>query len=136
MLAADITAAFCTRNRIAAADVPVVIKSVFAALDALGETPPPLLEPAVAIRDSVKPDYIVCLEDGRKLKMLRRHLRLAYNMTPEQYREKWHLRRDYPMVAPNYSMVRSRLAVGWGLGRARRRSAAAPVAAPADAAIA
>ena len=129
MLAADITAAFCTRNRVAAAGVPVVIKSVLAALDALGETPPPLLEPAVAIRDSVKPDYLVCLEDGKKLKMLRRHLRVSYNMTPEQYRAKWRLRRDYPMVAPNYSMVRSRLALGWGLGRARRRDAASASAA-------
>ena len=119
MLVADITAAFCAGNRIAAADVPTVIKSVFAALDALGTPSPPPLTPAVAIGDSVKPDYIVCLEDGKKLKMLRRHLRTAYNLTPEQYRARWRLRSDYPMVAPNYSMVRSRLAIGWGLGRAR-----------------
>jgi len=130
-LVADITAAFCARNQVAAADVPAVIKAVFGALDALGKTPPPLLEPAVAIGDSVRPDYIVCLEDGKKLKMLRRHLRSAYDMTPDQYRAKWRLRSDYPMVAPNYSMMRSRLAVGWGLGRVRRRSAVA-----ADAAVA
>jgi predicted transcriptional regulator len=123
-LVADITAAYCARNHIAAADVPAVVKTVFASLDALGKAPSPVLKPAVAIRESVRPDYIICLEDGKKLKMLRRHLRSAFNMTPEQYRAKWRLRSDYPMVAPNYSMTRSRLAVTWGLGRTQRRSAA------------
>jgi predicted transcriptional regulator len=123
-LVADITAAYCARNHITAADVPTVIKSVFAALDALGKVPTPVLEPAVAIRESVRPDYIICLEDGKKLKMLRRHLRSAFNMTPEQYRAKWRLRSDYPMVAPNYSMTRSKLAVAWGLGRTRSRGTA------------
>jgi len=118
-LAADITAAYCTRNRVAVADISAFIKSVFTVLDRLGETPPPVLTPAVAIRDSVKPDYIVCLEDGRKLKLLRGHLRSAFNLTPDQYRAKWGLRSDYPMVAPNYSMTRSKLALACGLGRAR-----------------
>ena len=119
-LVADITAAYCSRNQVIAADVPTVIKSVFAALDALGKVSPPvLLEPAVAVSESVQPDYIVCLEDGKKLKMLRRHLRSAFNMTPEQYRRKWRLRSDYPMVAPNYSMTRSKLAVASGLGQIR-----------------
>jgi predicted transcriptional regulator len=126
-LVADITAAYCVRNRVTAADVPTVIKSVFAALDALGKLPTPVLAPAVAVRESVQPDYIVCLEDGKKFKMMRRHLRSAFNMTPEQYRAKWRLRSDYPMVAPNYSLTRSKLAVAWGLGQVRSR--ATPVAA-------
>jgi predicted transcriptional regulator len=124
-LVADITAAYCTRNHIAVGDVPAVIKSVFAALDVLGQAPPPLPKPAVAIRESIKPDYIVCLEDGRKLKILKGHLRSAFNMTPDQYRAKWGLRSDYPMVAPNYSMTRSRLAVACGLGRSRYAAVAA-----------
>ncbi len=123
-LVADITAAYCVRNRLAAADVPALITSVFAELDALGKAPPAAPEPAVAIGDSVQPDYIVCLEDGKKLKMLRRHLRSAFDMTPEQYRAKWRLGRDYPMVAPNYSMTRSKLAIGWRLGRPPIRSLA------------
>jgi predicted transcriptional regulator len=118
-LVADITAAYCTRNRLAIAEVPAFIKSVFAVLAQLGDEPPAVLSPAVAIRDSIKPDYIVCLEDGRKLKLLRGHLRSAFNMTPDQYRTKWGLRSDYPMVAPNYSMTRSKLALACGLGRGR-----------------
>src|SRR4051812_26832822 len=119
-LVAAITAAYCARTRLAAGDVPSVIASVFTALGALDTAPPPAVpKPAVPIRDSVRPDYIVCLEDGRKLKLLRRHLRCAFNLTPEQYRAKWRLPRDYPMVAPNYSVVRSRLAAGWGLGGGR-----------------
>jgi len=118
-LVADITTAYCARNHVTPAEISTVIKSVFAALDAL-DRPPPVREPAVAIHESVRPDYIICLEDGKKLKMLRRHLRSTFNMTPEQYRAKWHLRSDYPMVAPSYSMTRSKLAVAWGLGRTRR----------------
>ncbi len=124
-LVADITAAYCARNQITPADVAALIKSVFAALDALGkQSPPSLREPAVAISESVQPDYIICLEDGRKLKMLRRHLRSTFNMTPAQYRTKWRLRSDYPMVAPNYSLTRSRMAVAWGLGRTPSRGRA------------
>jgi len=125
-LAADITAAYCTRNRLAIAEVPAFIKSVFAVLSQLGDAPAAVLSPAVAIRDSIKPDYIVCLEDGRKLKLLRGHLRSAFNMTPDQYRAKWGLRSDYPMVAPNYSMTRSRLALACGLGRGRAAAPATP----------
>jgi predicted transcriptional regulator len=127
-LVADITAAYCARQRLAAAEVPALIKTVFAALAALDKAPALAVQrPAVTIRGSVRPDYLICLEDGRKLKTLRRHLRCAYNMTPEQYRTKWRLRSDYPMVAPNYSMTRSRLAQTWGLGRARGRNAAVAV---------
>jgi predicted transcriptional regulator len=123
-LAANITAAYCTRNRLAIAEVATFIKSVFAALDRLGQEMPVELKPAVPIRDSVKPDYIVCLEDGKKLKILRGHLRSSFNMTPDQYRAKWGLRSDYPMVAPNYSMTRSKLAVAYGLGRGAKAAAA------------
>lgn len=124
-LVADITAAYCARAHIGTAELATVIASVFAALDALDkpEAPrPPVQQPAVAIRASVWPDYIICLEDGLKFKMLRRHLRSAFNMTPAQYRAKWSLRPDYPMVAPNYSQVRSRMAIAWSLGRTRRRA--------------
>jgi len=131
-LAADITAAYCTRNRVAVADIPNFIKSVFGVLAKLGEEAPAVLTPAVAIRDSIKPDYIVCLEDGRKLKLLRGHLRSAFNMTPDQYRVKWGLRSDYPMVAPNYSMTRSRLALACGLGRGRGAEPPAVAAVPAS----
>ncbi len=123
-LAADITAAYAARHRIPVADIPAVMRAAFAALGAPDEAPPPVLKPAVPIRDSIKPDYIVCLEDGRRLKVLRGHLRSAFNMTPEQYRAKWRLRSDYPMVAPNYSMVRSKLALACGLGRSRSAAAA------------
>lgn len=120
-LVADITAAYCGRHPLAASDVPAVIKSVYAALDSLDKIPAPALVPAVPIRDSVRPDYLVCLEDGRKLKMLRRHLRSRYDMTPDQYRAKWGLRSDYPMVAPSYSTMRSQMALTWGLGRGNSR---------------
>ncbi|MBV8167456.1 MAG: MucR family transcriptional regulator [Alphaproteobacteria bacterium] len=118
-LVADITAAYCAHGRLEANEVPAVIRAVFAALDALGTTR--ALVPAVTIRASVRPDYLICLEDGRKFKMLRRHLRCVFNLTPAQYRAKWGLSRDYPMVAPNYSMTRSRLAQTWNLGRMRTR---------------
>ena len=127
-LVADITAAYCARAHLSTAEVVSVITSVFTALDALDKPRKPTLpaqKPAVAIPASVQPDYIVCLEDGRRFKMLRRHLHSAFNMTPEQYRAKWHLRSDYPMVAPTYSQTRSRLAVANGLGRTRRRASAA-----------
>ena len=86
-----------------------------------GEGPSEPLKPAVSVKKSVTPDYIVCLEDGKKFKSLKRHLRTQYNMTPEQYREKWALPADYPMVAPNYAAARSQLAKQMGLGQQRRR---------------
>lgn len=117
-LTADIVAAHVSNNSVAIADLSTLIHNVHDALAGLGE---PLVEeeklvPAVSIRASVKPDYIVCLEDGKKLKMLRRHLMTHYNMTPEDYRAKWGLPADYPMVAPSYTEKRRALAKEIGLG--------------------
>ncbi len=113
-----IVAAHISNNAIAATDVPGLIVTVHQTLATLGtEKPAPRPEPAVPIKQSVKPDYIVCLEDGKKLKMLKRHLKSAYNMTPAEYRERWGLARDYPMVSPNYAKQRSKLAKKIGLGR-------------------
>ncbi len=112
-----IVAAHVSHNPIAAGDLPGVIATVHQALATLGPEPKP--KPAVPIKQSVKPEYIVCLDDGKKLKMLRRHLRTAYNMSPDEYRKKWGLPSDYPMVAPNYAAVRSDLAKKIGLGRKR-----------------
>jgi predicted transcriptional regulator len=123
-LTADIVAAHVSNNSVAVNDLPTLISNVHNALTALSgppaqpETRP---EPKVSIRASVKPDYIVCLEDGKKLKMLKRHLMTHYNMTPEQYRQKWNLPADYPMVAPNYAEQRRTLAKKIGLGTKRRR---------------
>lgn len=120
-LTADIAAAFVSNNRVPTSGVGEVIASVHAALSGLGERTEKEAEvkhePAVSIRSSVKPDYIVCLEDGKKLKMLKRHLMTHYQMTPVQYREKWNLKPDYPMVAPNYAATRKALALKSGLGR-------------------
>jgi predicted transcriptional regulator len=119
-LTADIVSAHVANNNVATAELPDLIRSVFSALSKTSE---PLVEtaaraePAVSIRSSVKPDYIVCLEDGAKLKMLKRYLRTNFNMTPEDYRAKWELPRDYPMVAPNYAEQRRSLAHKIGLGR-------------------
>lgn len=119
-LTSDIVAAHVSNNVVAVGDLPTVITNVYNALSGLGqaapvvETPP---EPAVSIRSSVKPDHIVCLEDGKKLKMLKRHLMTHYNMTPEQYRARWGLPADYPMVAPEYAAKRRELAKQIGLGR-------------------
>ena len=113
-----IVAAQVANNPIAVTDVPGLISTVHQALATLGpEEPAPRPEPAVPIKQSVKPEYIVCLDDGKKLKMLKRHLRTAYNMTPDDYRKRWGLPRDYPMVAPNYAKQRSELAKKIGLGR-------------------
>ncbi len=113
-----IVAAHVANNAIAAAELPSVIATVHQALAALGpEEAAPRPEPAVSIKQSVKPEYIVCLDDGKKLKMLKRHLKTAYNMTPDDYRKRWGLPRDYPMVAPNYAKQRSALAKKIGLGR-------------------
>ena len=119
-LTSDIVAAHVSNNSVAVGDLPTLITHVYNALASLGEaepeveTPP---EPAVSIRSSVKPDHIVCLEDGKKLKMLKRHLMTHYNLTPEQYRARWNLPADYPMVAPDYAEKRRELAKKIGLGR-------------------
>lgn len=133
-LTADIVAAHVSNNSIAVADLPMLIANVHGALSSLGNTPEPEApkqEPAVSIRASVKPDYLVCLEDGKKLKMLRRHLNTAYGMTPDDYRAKWGLPKDYPMVAPNYAAMRGELAKKIGLGKQGGRRKAAAAAAPA-----
>ncbi|MFC3783754.1 putative transcriptional regulator [Sphingopyxis italica] len=117
-LTADIVAAHVSNNSVAISDIPLIIRSVHDALAGLGTNVEPEVkqEPAVSIRASVKPDYIVCLEDGKKLKMLRRHLMTHYGMTPDDYRAKWNLPKDYPMVAPNYAEKRRALALEIGLG--------------------
>jgi predicted transcriptional regulator len=119
-LTSDIVAAHLSNNDVAVGDVPSLITNVYNALANLGEVAvveeaKPL--PAVAIRNSIKPDYIVCLEDGKKLKMLKRYLRTNFNMSPEEYRARWGLPADYPMVAPNYAEKRRDLAKKIGLGR-------------------
>ena len=124
-LTSDIVAAHVSNNSVAVSDLPVLIQNVYGALSGLrNETAPPQPkpEPAVSIRSSVKPDHIVCLEDGKKLKMLKRHLMTHYQMTPDEYRAKWGLPADYPMVAPNYADQRRALAKKIGLGTSRRRS--------------
>jgi predicted transcriptional regulator len=125
-LTAEIVAAHVSNNTVALADLPALIQQVFQTLSTIGtgtaEAPRP--EPAVPVKKSVMPDYIICLEDGKKLKMLKRHLKTAYGMTPEKYRERWGLPSDYPMVAPNYAKQRSQLARELGLGtKAKRRRA-------------
>jgi predicted transcriptional regulator len=131
-LTADIVAAHVGNNNVSVGDVPTLIHNVHSALTALGApVSEPVVEqqPAVAIRSSVKPDYIVCLEDGKKLKMLKRYLASNFNMTPAEYRAKWKLPADYPMVAPNYSSQRKDLAHKMGLGL-KKPSAGATTAAP------
>jgi predicted transcriptional regulator len=138
-LTADIVSAHVSHNNLPAADVPTLIRSVYQALEK-ADQPEVVAEeaapsPAVSIRSSVKQDYIVCLEDGKKLKMLKRYLRTNYNMSPEDYRAKWGLPKDYPMVAPSYRETRSTLAHQIGLGRKKTVEQPAPVkAAPAKAA--
>ena len=139
-LTSDIVAAHVSNNNVSAEDVSALIKSVYGALQGLGapvqeERP----EPAVPIRSSIKPDHLVCLEDGKKLKMLKRYLKTNYDMTPEQYRARWNLPADYPMVAPAYAERRRELAKEIGLGRKPsqrrgRRKKAAPDTTPAAAA--
>lgn len=119
-LTAEIVAAHVSNNAVAANDLPAMIETVFAKLSDLGNPPaePEVeLKPAVPIKKSVQDDHLVCLEDGKKLKMLKRHLATAYGMTPEEYRAKWGLPHDYPMVAPSYSETRKQLAKRIGLGR-------------------
>jgi predicted transcriptional regulator len=124
-LTADIVAAHVSNNSVAVNDLPNLIQNVHGALSAIAGTTSaaePKPEPKVSIRASIKPDYIVCLEDGKRLKMLKRHLMTHYNMTPDQYRQKWGLSADYPMVAPNYAEQRRTLAKAIGLGTKRRRT--------------
>jgi predicted transcriptional regulator len=121
-LTADIVAAHVSNNSVAVSDLPLIIQNVHGALASLSQPAEPAeepQEPAVSVRASVKPDYIVCLEDGKKLKMLKRHLMTHYQMTPEEYRAKWKLPADYPMVAPNYAEQRRTLAKKIGLGTKR-----------------
>ncbi|QNE07746.1 MucR family transcriptional regulator [Croceicoccus marinus] len=118
-LTSDIVAAHVTNNKVEVADLPALIQNVFGALQGLGATEPveERPAPAVSVRASVKPDYLVCLEDGKKMKMLKRYLMTQYGMTPDQYRQRWNLPADYPMVAPEYAEKRRALAKDIGLGR-------------------
>lgn len=123
-LTADIVAAHVANNSIAIAELPGLIQQVYATLasvDSAGAATAVRPQPAVPIRKSITPDYIICLEDGKKLRMLKRHLKTRYDLTPEAYRERWGLTPDYPMVAPNYAAQRRELAKKIGLGTKRRR---------------
>ena len=127
-LTTEIVAAHLSNNTVAVADLPALINQVYQSLSNIGQgtvAPAERPQPAVSIKRSIHPDHIVCLEDGKKLKMLKRHLKTAYNMTPEEYRERWGLPADYPMVAPNYARQRSRLAKEIGLGTRGRHSGTA-----------
>lgn len=118
-LTADIVAAYVSHNTLPAADVPAMIEQIFKTLSTVNGEPLVVTDrpqPAVPIKRSITPDYLICLEDGKKLKMLKRHLKTAYNMSPEEYRERWGLPADYPMVAPTYAERRSKLAKDIGLG--------------------
>lgn len=122
-LTTEIVAAHVANNTVPVADLPQLINEVYRTLASVGSAPsaPERPQPAVAVKKSVHPDYIICLEDGKKLKMLKRHLKTAYNMSPEEYRDRWGLPADYPMVAPNYAAHRSTLAKKIGLGTKPRK---------------
>jgi predicted transcriptional regulator len=125
-LTTEIVAAHVSNNTVAVGDLGQLINQVYQSLANIGSAPAAAApsarpQPAVSVKKSVQPDYLVCLEDGKKLKMLKRHLKTAYNMSPEAYRERWGLSSDYPMVAPNYARQRSRLAKEIGLGTRARR---------------
>jgi predicted transcriptional regulator len=124
-LTAEIVSAYVSNNSVQAGDLSGLINQVHSALTRVSSGQADLssepLKPAVSVKKSITADHIVCLEDGKKFKSLKRHLRTQYNMTPEQYREKWALPADYPMVAPNYAAARSQLAKQMGLGQQRRR---------------
>ncbi len=124
-LAADIVSAYVSNNSVPLAELPSLIRDVHSALMRVTEQAMPVeaepLKPAVPVKKSITPDYIVCLEDGKQFKSLKRHLRSQYNLSPDAYREKWGLPADYPMVAPNYAKARSNLAKQMGLGQQRRR---------------
>lgn len=131
-LTADIVIAHVSNNKLAQAELPQLISAVHSALSAIGAINPAepdvAKEPAVPVRSSIKPDYLVCLEDGKKMKMLKRHLKVHYGLSPAEYRTKWNLPKDYPMVSPNYAKHRSELAVRIGLGRGGRGSTPTPPA--------
>ncbi|HSR55863.1 MAG TPA: MucR family transcriptional regulator [Alphaproteobacteria bacterium] len=123
-LTTEIVSSHVANNSVAVQDLPDLIRQVYGTLSTIEQAPSAQADrpqPAVPVKRSVTPDYIICLEDGRKLKMLKRHLKTAYNMTPEEYRERWGLQADYPMVAPNYARQRSNLAKKIGLGTKPRR---------------
>jgi predicted transcriptional regulator len=124
-LTANIVSAYVSNNPTPASDIPALIGQIHAALlrVSTGRAEPPLepAKPAVSVKKSMTADYLICLEDGKRFKSLKRHLRTRYSMTPEQYRDKWGLPADYPMVAPNYAAARSQLAKKMGLGQQRRR---------------
>ncbi len=129
-MTADIVSAYVGNNTVAAETLPSLIANIHAALSQVSggavEPEPEPKEPAVPVRKSITADYLICLEDGRKFKSLKRHLRTKYNMSPEEYRAKWGLPKDYPMVAPNYAKARSDLAKQMGLGQGGRKPARAP----------
>ena len=122
-LTAGIVSAYVSNNTVASSDIPSLINQIHAALlrvsTGTSDAQPEPLKPAISVKKSITPDHLVCLEDGKKFKSLKRHLRTQYNMTPEQYRDKWGLPPDYPMVAPNYAVARSQLAKKMGLGQQR-----------------
>ena len=123
-LTTDIVASHVSNNSVSVVELPQLIQQVYGALAVVGGVVQPAPErpkPAVPIKKSVTPDYIICLEDGKKLKMLKRHIKTRYDLTPDEYRERWGLPPDYPMVAPNYASQRSDLAKKIGLGTKRRR---------------
>src|SRR6516164_2804421 len=124
-LTADIVSAYVSNNTVPAGDISALISQVHSALlrvsNGQGEAVSETVKPAVAVKKSITPEYLICLEDGKKFKSLKRHLKTHYDLSPEDYREKWGLPRDYPMVAPNYAAARSQLAKQMGLGQQRRR---------------
>jgi len=126
-MTADIVSAYVSNNTLPADGVPALIASIHATLSSVStgvvETVAEVKDPAVPVRKSITPDFLICLEDGRKFKSLKRHLRTKYNMSPEEYRAKWGLAKDYPMVAPNYAKARSDLAKSMGLGQGGRKPA-------------
>ena len=128
-MTADIVSAYVGNNSVSAEALPALIANIHAALSGVSNGPveaePEPKEPAVPIRKSIAPDFLICLDDGRKFKSLKRHLRTKYDMSPEEYRNKWGLPKDYPMVAPNYAKARSELAKSMGLGQGGRKPARA-----------
>lgn len=121
-LTAEIVSSHVSNNTVSVNDLPTLIREVYGTLANVGviEKNAGRPDPAVPIKNSVNPDYIVCLEDGKKLKMLKRHLKTSYNMTPDEYKDRWNLPKDYPMVAPNYAKQRSNLAKKIGLGKKKK----------------